>query len=168
MHSFAELIERSTLFTLSSLEQIEQSALKELETSGDTTSIRNLQMIRLQKAILAVGIFSIFEAHLQQSLSCKDGFKKAKDILLSNDEIDIEYRFQEYLLSINVLKHGRGKSYDKLLARKDILPFKLKCNGNDFFEEGDASEIMTLINVDNDYLSGCVTIIREVNDVILK
>lgn len=35
-------------------------------------------MLQLQKSIYAVGLFSIFEAHLQCGLRCQNGFKEAK------------------------------------------------------------------------------------------
>lgn len=38
-------------------------------------------MVRLQKAISAVGVFSMFEAMLQDSLECSNGFREAEKIL---------------------------------------------------------------------------------------
>lgn len=166
MHSFSDLIERSTSFTLYAIEQAQQSVLKEFETSGGTVHLKNLQMFQLQKAIYAVGMFSIFEAHLQQYLNCAEGFKEARKILLCNERNDIESNFHVFYLSINVLKHGRGKSYDQLLVLKDTLPFNIKYYDESFFEEGDVSEVMTLIYVDDYFLKGCATIIQEVNDAI--
>ncbi|MEA9393604.1 hypothetical protein SJI19_24315 [Acerihabitans sp. TG2] len=46
------------------------------------------------------------------------------------------------------------------------MSFKVKSDDEDFFEEGDVSDVMTLIYVDDDFLNGGATIIREVNDVI--
>jgi hypothetical protein len=39
-------------------------------------------MIELQKAILAVGMFSIFDSMLQRGFSCSNGFEKAKKVLM--------------------------------------------------------------------------------------
>lgn len=39
-------------------------------------------MIQLQKAILAIGIFSLFESKLQDELSCRKGFEEAKKELI--------------------------------------------------------------------------------------
>jgi hypothetical protein len=37
-------------------------------------------MLQLQKAISAVGMFSLFEAMLQDGLECSDGFREAHAI----------------------------------------------------------------------------------------
>ena len=39
-----------------------QKIIEELQINASTIAIKNLQMIHLQKAILAVGMFSIFES----------------------------------------------------------------------------------------------------------
>ena len=167
MHSFADLIHRSVCFTLHTLNQAQQATCKELEISGATVHIKNLQMLQLQKAIFAVGMFSIFEAHLQQRLNCVNGFKKAQKILLAKNKTDVESRFQRCLSSINALKHGHGRSYEQLLAQKDTLPFKIKSNDEYFFEEGDVSEVDTLIYVDDDFVKECARIIQEVENLVL-
>lgn len=81
MHSFCELIERSTSFTLYSLEQAETEVIEQLQTSSATVHIKQLQMLQLQRSVFAVGMFSIFEAHLQNGLSCQNGFKEVRTIL---------------------------------------------------------------------------------------
>ena len=78
MHEFTELIYRCTTFSLDSLNKVNEKILEELESSSTTSSIKNLQMINLHKAVLAVGMFSIFEAHLQDNLDCTNGFTEAK------------------------------------------------------------------------------------------
>jgi len=166
MHSFPELIERCTFFALHVIGEAEQSAFDELDKSGATQHVVKLQMLQLQKVVIAVGMFSIFESHLQQSLGCTDGFIKAKSILKSTNNMELLLRFDYFCCSINVLKHGRGKSYDRLLAAKHCLPFQVKDQGESFFDEGDVSEVMTLIKVDDVFLDDCAKIIREVNDAV--
>lgn len=78
MHRFEDLILRNTLFTLNALKDINEKIIDALQISGSTILIKNLQMIQLQKAIFAVGMFSIFDAELQNQLSCKNGFAAAK------------------------------------------------------------------------------------------
>ena len=46
---------------------------------------------------------------------------------------------------MNVLKHGRGQSYEELLATPN-LPFFLKRSEDNFFEEGDIAEPESLID----------------------
>ena len=51
MHSFSELILRSSVFLENTLGEVENITLKALETSSATIHIKNLQMISLQKNI---------------------------------------------------------------------------------------------------------------------
>lgn len=80
-------------------------------------------MIQLQKAILAVGMFSMFEAMLQNCLNCIDGFRDASAILLSQNQHVLNERFCDLQLAINVLKHGRGRSYDELVKKVNACIF---------------------------------------------
>ncbi len=49
--------------------------IEQIQTSSATVHIKQLQMQQLQRSIFAVGMFSIFEAHLQ------NGFKEVCTIL---------------------------------------------------------------------------------------
>jgi hypothetical protein len=74
----------------------------------------------------------------------------------------------DFQMAINVLKHGRGRSYNALVAKAGSLPFKVKQPTQAFFNEGDVSEISTLIEIDDDLIIGCAEIIRDVSAVIHK
>ena len=80
MHDFNELVQRSTAFSLSALNEAQQRTVDQLQISAATTMVKTLQMVQLQKAITAVGMFSMFDAILQDQLQCRDGFKKAGKI----------------------------------------------------------------------------------------
>ena len=41
----------------------------------------------------------------------------------------------------------KGRSYDTLVAKSSTLSFKVKMPGEDYFDEGDVSEISTLFEV---------------------
>jgi hypothetical protein len=123
-------------------------------------------MISLHKAVLAVGMFSIFDAHLQDNLDCTDGFSEAKKILNQLGENDIEECFNDLILAVNVLKHGRGRSYDALVKRADQLPFSVKLPDEHFFDEGDVSEISTLVEVDDAFVELCSKSIEDVSNVV--
>jgi hypothetical protein len=167
MHTFTELVDRSAAFTLDALNQAERRLVEELQTSAATSLVKSLQMVRLQKAILAVGMFSMFEAILQDGLGCNDGFIEAKEILKCEDETLLNKRFSDLHLAINVLKHGRGRSYDELV-RSVELPFRIKQPNEDFFCEGDVSEISMLIEVDDAFVRNCAQVIYEVSAIIKK
>lgn len=168
MHRFTDLVDRSTAFTLTALREANERTTDALQTSAATSLVKTLQMIQLQKAILAVGMFSIFEAILQDSLNCKDGFQEANDILDRERQIVLKERFSDLQLAINVLKHGRGRSYDALVAKAGALPFRVKLPGESCFFEGDVSEISTLIEVDDRFVLSCAEVIEEVSEAIRK
>lgn len=166
MHEFDELVYRSMPFTLNTLEEAHSKVREELITSGATRLVKNLQMFQLQRALLATGMFSLLDSILQDGLSCRNGFEEAKKILLNNKEIELHNQFNDFICAINVLKHGRGKSYDFLVAKSESLPFKIKQPGENFFFEGDVSEISTLIEVDNGFVLKCAELIEHVSKVI--
>jgi hypothetical protein len=124
-------------------------------------------MVQLQKVISTVGMFSIFEALLQDRLGCAEGFKEADALLDSANAVVLKEHFSTLKLAINVLKHGKGRSYNELLAMP-ALPFKLKKPSEDFFNEGDVAEMQTLIEVDDAFVIDCAKTIREITEVIQK
>ena len=168
MHQFSELIDGCAAFTLATICERRDRVIEALKTSASTGLVKSLQTFQLTKVVLAVGMFSIFEALLQDRLACDDGFAAARDCLKAEGESDLGKRFSQYASAINVLKHGRGRSYDALLAEIDALPFRLKRPNEPFFFEGDVSEVSTLIEVDNKFVSACADVIRDVARVIGK
>jgi hypothetical protein len=168
MHTFTELVDRCTGFTLDALGRAERKLIEDLQTSAATHLVKSLQMVQLQKAISAVGMFSMFEAVLQDGLGCKDGFREAKEILDREREISLKDRFSDLQLAVNVLKHGRGRSYDELVAKAAGLPFRIKQPEERFFDEGDVSEVATLIEVDDAFVWSCVQVIQDVSAIIKR
>jgi hypothetical protein len=168
MHSFTELVDRCAVFTIDNLNKVNKKTIEALQMSGATSLVKTLQMIQLQKTIFSVGMFSIFESILQEGLGCKKGFDEAKKILDEEGELDIKTRFNNLILAINVLKHGRGHSYESLVVNAKSLPFKIKLPDEPFFFEGDVSEVSTLIQVDDAFVELCGDIIREVTVVIQR
>jgi hypothetical protein len=167
MHNFPELVKRCATFTLNSLKEVEGKTIEALQTSGATHLVKTLQMIRLEKAILAVGMFSIFEAILQDCLNCTNGFTEAKEILNLKGDSTLLSQFTDLELAINALKHGRGRSYNALIENEGgSLPSNVKQPDEHFFDEGDVSEITTLIDVDDEFINSCVKIIGKVSKSI--
>ena len=168
MHSFDDLADRCATFTLESLRNVNERTVEALETSGATRLVKTLQMIQLQKVILAVGMFSIFEASLQDRLRCSDGFREAGAILDQQGENELKEQFSDLTAAINVLKHGKGRSYDVLVARAATLPFRVKLPNEAFFFEGDVSEISTLVEVDDEFVQRCGNVIGSVSEVLRR
>jgi hypothetical protein len=166
MHEFTELIYRCTSFSLNSLNKVNDEIIQKMESSAATNLVKNLQMINLHKTVLAVGMFSIFEAHLQDNLDCTNGFSEANKIIEEAGKNDIKICFNNLILAINVLKHGKGKSYDALVERANQLPFRVKLPDEPFFYEGDVSEISSLIEVDDAFVELCSKSIEDVSNVV--
>jgi len=167
MHAFPELIDRCAAFTLSALEEAQARTIEALQTSGATTLVKTLQMVQLQKVVTAVGMFSIFDALLQDRLGCAEGLKEAAEILKGQGARELEGRFENLRLAVNVLKHGEGRSYRDLLE-KQALPFRIKRPDEAFFNEGDVSKVSTLIEVDDAFVMNCAATIRQVADAIQR
>lgn len=167
MHSFSEIAYRCSVFTLTTLKEVEDKTVKELQTSGATTLVKTLQMVRLDKVIFAVGIFSVFEALLQDRLNCKNGFAEAKKILKQSGETKLFEQFSDIELAVNALKHGQGRSYNAIVAKSGgTLTSQVKQPSDCFFNEGDVSEVTTLIDVDDNFIESCVEVIEKVSQVI--
>lgn len=166
MHSFDELADRCAAFTLEALRSANERTVEELQTRAATPLIKALQMIQLQKVILAVGMFSIFESSLQDRLKCRDGFREAEAILDQQGENSLKENFRDLAAAINVLKHGRGRSYDTLVAKAQGLPFRVKLPDEEFFFEGDVSEVSTLIEVDDAFVQRCGDVISAVSEIL--
>jgi hypothetical protein len=167
MHAFSDLVQRSTAFSLNALAVAQDDVMEKFKTSAATSLVKAVQMIQLQKAISAVGMFSMFDAILQNQLQCPDGFNKAKALLEAKDEPILNERFSDLQLAINVLKHGNGRSYDALVQKAGMLPFRVKQPSESFFNEGDLAEISTLIEVDDAFLLLCAEVIHDVSVSIL-
>jgi hypothetical protein len=163
MHSFSELVQHSTAFSLGALESAQQKVIQELQTSASTPLVKALQMVQLQKAISAVGMFSMFEAVLQEELQCENGFREAAKLLKAKGEVVLNERFGDLQRAINVLKHGRGSSYDALVEKAGSLPFRVKLPKEAFFDEGDISEVSTLVEVDDAFVLLCAEVIHDVS-----
>jgi len=167
MHSFSELVYRCSVFTLTTLKEVEDKTIEELQTSAATPLVKTLQMVRLDKVIFAVGIFSVFEALLQDRLNCNNGFTEAENILKQSGETTLLEQFSDTELAVNALKHGQGRSYNALIAKSGgTLTAQVKRPSENFFNEGDVSEVSALIDVDDKFIEGCVEVIEKVSKVI--
>ncbi|MGE0257702.1 MAG: hypothetical protein AB7H71_10240 [Alphaproteobacteria bacterium] len=149
-------------FTLSHSEAVRERVHKELEASAQTSLIMTLRTIRLQGVVLAIGMLSLFESLLQAHLRWDRPFDQLDEYLKQHEKCELAAKFNQYRLAVNVLKHGRGKSYERLLAMPGELEFKIKKPGESFFDEGEVSEIDTLIDVDDQLVRRCATLIQEI------
>lgn len=166
MHSFYELAYRCTHFSLTNVNEAIAELTEQLQESSASHLIKNLQALSLQKTIHAVGLFSIFEAHLQRSLNCQNGFKEAESILVQAGQQALKDEFHDYYLAINALKHGDGASYNKLVAKINSLDFVVDTPSTPVYEEGDVTGVIGLVRVDDAFIVNCLGVIEKVSACI--
>ncbi|HDT5146654.1 TPA: hypothetical protein QHS21_002717 [Klebsiella michiganensis] len=166
MHQFHELAYRCTYFSLRVINEAYDNSVNELSETGSTPPVKNLQALNLQRMIHAVGLFSIFEAHLQQGLACRNGFKEAELILEQAGEYALKKDFHNCYLAINALKHGDGESYKSLTSSISTLNFVVETPTTRTFEEGDVSGIFGLVRVDDIFIENCLELIEKISKCI--
>jgi hypothetical protein len=166
MHSLTDLAYLSAKFALDRLKETTDRLIA--SGSGSTAVVKALQMVRLQKAIMSVGMFSMFESILQQRMGWPDGFGGARKFLAQHGDAKLAKRFELFAAAVNVLKHGEGKSYDMLLSEAGPLPFRVKPRGDYFFHEGDVSEVTVLVDADDAFVMACAELIIHVSTLIRK
>jgi len=126
-------------------EQISEIVRLMDEQGGQTVFVNSLRVTTVQIEVAAVGIFSLFEARMQHHMPRGSFFRQFRERLIAADQPDLADRLHHYYLAVNVLKHGRGMSYEELLATPN-LPFAIKQPEDAFFEEGDIAEPEGLID----------------------
>ena len=67
---------------------------------------------------------------------------------------------------MNVLKHGEGRSHQELLARADKLEFKIRAEGDHFYEEGDVSDVGILVDANDQFVRRCAELIEQASEAI--
>jgi hypothetical protein len=167
MHAFdTDLLPLCAEFTLSHSQPVQDRANEELQTSARTPVVTALRMLRLQRAILVTGMFSLFESLLQSEMGWTEPFDRLKESLKLSDNAELAETFNDYRLAINVLKHGIGRSYRRLLAKASKLEFKVKPEEEPYFFEGDVSEVGVLIDVDKQFVRRCAALIQEASSIV--
>lgn len=161
-----ELFAACVGFTLQHTHEAERQTFKGLETSGATRLVNALRVFRLQRAILAVGMFSMFEALLQSKLKWTQPFSQLDDYLRKHDKRHLASAINDYKLAINVLKHGEGRSHQELLARADKLEFRVRADGGHFYGEGDVSDLGILVDADDQFVRRCAELIEQASEAI--
>lgn len=160
-----QLLTACANFSLFHAAEYEVVIHQELQTSGATRLVNALRMLRLQKAVLAVGMFSLFEALLQDKLGWEKPFKDLDAFLRGHGQSELATTISNYYLATNVLKHGHGTSYDKLVARRAALEFTVGST-DEPYEEGDVSEVPVLIDANEKFVRRCAELIEQAADTI--
>jgi len=155
-----ELLKPSVDTILQSVDMRHRKVIEALETSASSNLVNGLRIIRLQRTIVAIGVFSLFEALLQHQMGWDRPFDRLRECLETLGRDELAGLVEDYWLAINVLKHGRGPSHDKLMSRSEDVEFAVKPE-DDFFVEGDVSEGQPLVDVDSRFVERCAEIVAE-------
>ena len=89
--------------------------------NGSDAQIEELRAATVSLELVAVDIFSLFEARMQHHFRRGPFSRKLKSLLLEAGQTDLADRVHQYYLAINVLKHGKGASYRELLNAPNTL-----------------------------------------------
>jgi len=103
-----ELLNRCAEFTLSRSREVEERIIRELQTSACTSLIMGLRLLRLQKVVLAIGMFSLFEALLQGRLGWEKPLDRIRSYLEGAGAIDLAGAFNQYRLARQRLEARKG------------------------------------------------------------
>jgi hypothetical protein len=108
-HAFdTDLLPFCAEFTLSHSQTVKVRVHEELQTSARTPLVTALRMLRLLRAILVTGMFSLFESLLQSEMGWTEPFDRLREYLKKSGKVELAETFNDYHLAINVLKHGQG------------------------------------------------------------
>lgn len=156
-----DLLPSCVSFSLQHIHAAEERTIDELQTSAATSLVTALRMCRLHRALVAVGMLSLFESLLQDEKGWVNAFTDLDTHLRGTGKVALADRFMDFKDAVNVLKHGKGRSYERLLKKKNTLDFEIKDAGSAFFDEGDVSKVAVLIDVDDKFLNNCAETIHE-------
>ncbi|WP_448327170.1 hypothetical protein [Sulfitobacter sp. M13] len=88
---------------------LSDAQIKEIASETDTIKL------------VAVDIFTVFEARMQRHFKRGPLSRKVQAALLAAGHADLADRLHQYYLAINVLKHGHGASHRELLNNKSAM-----------------------------------------------
>lgn len=157
-----EHLSRAPNLLMASVKQVSDRCAANLETDAQTSDVNALRTCSMAITVVAVGVIGTFEGMLQRRFGWPDAYTELDKILRAQKRTDLADRLLSYRLAINVLKHGEGRSYDRLLTLRAALPFAIKGKGEAFFNEGDISEVGGLVDTRGPFVENCVEVINEV------
>lgn len=159
-HSSWQLIVATMQGTASSFQSNADAMLERLKDDGSSAIVNGARATQMQMVMVAVGGFSMLEGILEQTRGWSAPFRELDEQLRAAGLNSIADEFLTYRLAINVLKHGYGDSYERLLQLSN-LPFRVKGPDENFFDEGDVSEIPGLVLVDERFVHSCALAIEK-------
>jgi hypothetical protein len=116
-----ELVHAAQSAAKTSLDRISEILDRaEGETLTDA-QIKEIASETVAVELVAVDIFTVFEARMQRHFKRGPLSRKVEAALLTAGHADAADRLHQYYLAINVLKHGHGASHRELLNTKSAM-----------------------------------------------
>lgn len=142
--SLLELVATAQATAKASEDRILQALTNMAGPNGTELHAKELRRASKALELVAVDIFSTFEARMQHHFKRGPFSRKLKTLLLESKQPDLADRLHKYYLAVNVLKHGKGASYRELLKSPTSL-FAVTAPPADPTDEAKANQ--SLINV---------------------
>lgn len=163
-----DLVALAATYTIAGQEYAEALNLKALQRDGKSSRVMLARMMTMRATIVATGTISVFESVLQQTLGWRDAFTQLDAHLRTVEQAELADRLLDYRCAVNVLKHGAGRSHDRLLERQAALAFAVRPVEQPFHDEGDMSEVGTLVRADVAFVNQCAHVVEEVTSVLRR
>lgn len=119
--SLLELVATARVTAKASEDRISQALTNMAGPNGTELHAKELRRASKALELVAVDIFSTFEARMQHHFKRGPFSRKLKTRLLESKQPDLADRLHKYYLAVNVLKHGKGASYRELLKSPTSL-----------------------------------------------
>ena len=119
--SLLELVAIAQATAKASEDRISQALTNMAGPNGTELPAKELRRASKALELVAVDIFSTFEARMQHHFKRGPFSRKLKTLLLESKQPDLADRLHKYYLAVNVLKHGKGASYRELLKSPTSL-----------------------------------------------
>jgi len=142
--SVGELVDAAQVNAKISVDRISQVLTAIDGQNGSEDQVEELRAATVALELVAVDIFSVFEARMGHHFKRGPFARKLKAKLLDARKADLAHRFHQYYLAINVLKHGTGASFRELRDNPNAM-FVLR--GEDEIAGADTAEPVGLVDV---------------------
>ncbi|MDA9953010.1 hypothetical protein N9D61_01495 [Planktomarina sp.] len=119
--SLLELVATAQVTAKASEDRISQALTNMARPNRTELHAKELRRASKALELVAVDIFSTFEARMQHHFKRGPFSRKLKTLLLESKQPDLADRLHKYYLAVNVLKHGKGASYRELLKSPTSL-----------------------------------------------
>ncbi|MEM1286076.1 MAG: hypothetical protein AAGH43_11865 [Pseudomonadota bacterium] len=147
------------------LQDAERASEQFLDKGFSTVGLRALKSVKLQRAILLVGMFSILESAIQAETGwAKEPMKKLKNWLRENGFDELELAVTRFERVANTLKHGFGRSHADL-KNDTARNFAVRSGLGDADPDEYVDIDNLLVDVTHELVEECADTIEQVVDL---